>query len=228
MNKKLIAIIDDESDIRELLTVNLKKNGFDSVEFENSNGFYEYLENRDVSLIILDLMLPNEDGFEICKNLKKNQYTKKIPIIMLTAKVDETDKIIGLELGADDYITKPFSPKELIARVKAVLRRMDNNNEEEKVIKIGEDIIINTEMHEVYTKGEKTKLTATEYNILLILSKRKGWVFSRKKILDMLWGSEKYVTERTVDVHIKHLREKLKKAGKYIKNVHSVGYKVSE
>ncbi len=228
MNKKLIAIIDDESDIRELLTVNLKKNGFDSVEFENSNGFYEYLENRDVSLIILDLMLPNEDGFEICKNLKKNQYTKKIPIIMLTAKVDETDKIIGLELGADDYITKPFSPKELIARVKAVLRRMDNNNEEEKVIKIGEDIIINTEMHEVYTKGEKTKLTATEYNILLILSKRKGWVFSRKKILDMLWGSEKYVTERTVDVHIKHLREKLKKAGKYIKNIHSVGYKVSE
>ncbi len=228
MNKRLIAIIDDESDIRELLTVNLKKNGFDSVEFENSNGFYEYLENRDVSLIILDLMLPNEDGFEICKNLKNNQYTKKIPIIMLTAKVDETDKIIGLELGADDYITKPFSPKELIARVKAVLRRMDNKKEEEKIIKIGEDIIINTEMHEVYTKNEKIELTATEYNILLILSKRKGWVFSRKQILDMLWGSEKYVTARTVDVHIKHLREKLKKAGKYIKNVHSVGYKVSE
>lgn len=228
MNKRLIAIIDDESDIRELLTVNLEKSGFDSVEFENSNGLYKYLENRDVSLIILDLMLPNEDGFEICKNLKNNQYTKKIPIIMLTAKVDETDKIIGLELGADDYITKPFSPKELIARVKAVLRRMENNKEEEKVIKIGEDIIINTEMHEVYAKNEKIELTATEYNILLILSKRKGRVFSRKQILDMLWGSEKYVTERTVDVHIKHLREKLKKAGKHIKNVHSVGYRLSE
>ncbi len=228
MKNRLIAIVDDENDIRELLTVNLKKNGFDSVEFENSNGFYEYLENREVSLIILDLMLPNEDGFDICKNLKNNKYTKNIPIIMLTAKSDETDKIIGLELGADDYITKPFSPKELIARVKSVLRRVDNNKEEERIIKIGNDIIINTEMHEVCLKNEKIELTATEYNILLILSKRKGWVFSRKQILDILWGNEKYVTERTVDVHIKHLREKLKKAGEYIKNVHSVGYKISE
>lgn len=172
-------------------------------------------------------MLPDADGLDICKYLKKEDKFSSIPIIMLTAKGDETDRILGLELGADDYVIKPFSPRELVARVKAVLRRDQQKQKSEK-IKIGNTLIIDLEKYEAFVNSKKIDLTVTEFRILQCLSARKGKVFTRDRILDYLWGDEKVVIDRTVDVHIKHLREKLGKTGKLIKNVRGVGYKIEE
>lgn len=223
---KLIAIIDDEADIRELVHVNLQKRGFETVEFGNGSSFFKYAKKRIPDLIILDLMLPGEDGYEICRELRNSEVMGNIPILMLTARTDESDKVLGLELGADDYMTKPFSPKELIARIKAILRRSEKGIEGESIITLGKDVIINNNTHRVTVNNEHIDITATEFNILYILAKRPGWVYSRKQILEQLWDNEKFVTERTVDVHIKHLRDKLGNAGKYIKNMRGVGYKV--
>jgi DNA-binding response OmpR family regulator len=170
-------------------------------------------------------MLPDVDGLEICKQLRAKPRTAGLPIIMLTARAEETDKIIGLELGADDYITKPFSPKELIARVKALLRRQEPPAEH-KVLHIGKNITLDPEKHMVLVEDKAVDLTGTEFKILQMLAEKKGVVFSRDKILDRLWGHEKAVFDRTVDVHIKHLREKLGKYAKYLKNIRSVGYKL--
>jgi DNA-binding response OmpR family regulator len=170
-------------------------------------------------------MLPDIDGIEICKYLKKETKFASIPVIILTARGDEVDRVLGLEIGADDYITKPFSPKELVARVKAVLRRYNISPE---IIRIGNILEVDLNKFEVYVKKEKISLTTTEFNILKILLSKKGWVFTREKILEELWKGEKAVIDRTVDVHIKNLREKLKEAGKFIKNVRGVGYKIEE
>jgi Response regulators consisting of a CheY-like receiver domain and a winged-helix DNA-binding domain len=172
-------------------------------------------------------MLPDADGLEICKFLKKKDDFSAIPIIMVTAKGEETDKILGLELGADDYVTKPFSPKELTARVKAVLRRK-TKEEPTRVIEIGQMLSINPDKFEATVEGGKIELTSTEFRILELLASKKGWVFTRDKILDYLWGDEKLVLDRTVDVHVKNLREKLGKAKTLIKNVRGIGYKVEE
>lgn len=222
----LIAIVDDEPDILELVSLNLKKNGFKIKEFSEANSFLKYIQNDLPELVILDLMLPDFDGMEICKKLKASERTVNLPIIMLTAKADETDKIVGLELGADDYITKPFSPKELVARVKAVLRRSGKKQVVTKTSSIGKNILLDKEKYELYLGGTKIETTTTEFKILLMLAERKGVVFSREKILDNLWGNEKAVLDRTIDVHIKHLREKLGKEGELIKNVRGVGYKL--
>jgi DNA-binding response OmpR family regulator len=228
MNKK-IAVLDDEADIVKLVSLHLKKNSFDVFEFSNANSLFKYLTSAIPDLLVLDLMLPDMDGIEICKKIKNDMKWKNIPIIMLTAKQDETDKILGLEFGADDYVTKPFSPKELIARIKAVLRRGKEISGTDNIIEIGGLIKINLEKYEVFTSGnKKIELTTTEFKILQILSQKKGWVFSREKLLDSIWGEEKYVIDRTIDVHIKHLREKLSDAGKFIKNVRGVGYKIEE
>ncbi|MBU0650836.1 response regulator transcription factor [bacterium] len=226
-SKNLIFVLDDEQDIVELVSVNLEKSGFTAKGFTEVKKFYSFLKEKKPDLILLDLMLPGEDGFEICKFLKKQDEYRNIPIIMLTAKSDETDKILGLELGADDYVTKPFSPRELIARVKAVLRR-NIAKSEEKSIKVCEDLTMDLNKFEVLYKGQKIDLTTTEFNILKLLASKKGWVFSRDQILNNLWGDEKYVIDRTIDVHIKHLRTKLGEAGKYIKNVRGMGYKLEE
>lgn len=228
MNKK-IAILDDEKDIINLISLHLKKNSYDPVEFSNANSLFKYLNSGSPDLLILDLMLPDMDGFDICKKMKNDNKWKNIPIIMLTAKQDETDKILGLEFGADDYITKPFSPKELIARVKAVLRRSKEAIQESSVISIGGLIKIDLEKFVVFNnENGRIDLTITEFKILQYLSQKKGWVYSREKLLDIIWGEDKYVTDRTIDVHIKHLREKLGDAGKFIKNVRGVGYKIEE
>jgi len=223
---KLIAVIDDEPDILELVSLHLTKSGFKVKEFLNAESFFKFLSSKIPDLIILDLMLPDSDGIEVCKYLKSNQELKSIPIIMLTARVSETDKVLGLELGADDYVTKPFSPRELVARVKAVLRRKTQDSGEK--IKIGDILLIDLNKFQVFVENKKIELTPTEFRILKILATKKGWVFTRDQILDHLWGHDKAVLDRTIDVHIKNLREKLGKAKKFIKNVRGIGYKIEE
>jgi DNA-binding response OmpR family regulator len=184
----------------------------------------KFLEKEFFDLIIVDLMLPDIDGFELIKFLKEKYPS--IPVIILTAKGDEVDKVVGLEIGADDYIVKPFSIRELIARIKAVLRR--SKIKEEEVIKINEDFLIYPKNYKVFLKGEEMFLTKTEFKILLILYKNRGKVLTRDEILDELWGLDKIVIDRTIDVHIKHLRDKLKEYKDLIKNVRGVGYKFEE
>ncbi|RKY34122.1 MAG: two-component system response regulator [Candidatus Omnitrophota bacterium] len=223
---ELIAVIDDEPDILELVSLHLTKVNFKVKGFLNTEGFFKFLSSKIPDLIILDLMLPDSDGIEICKYLKSKEDLKSIPIIMLTARASETDKVLGLELGADDYVTKPFSPRELVARVKAVLRRKTQDSG--KKIKIGDILLIDLNKFEVFVENKKIDLTPTEFRILKILTSKKGWVFTRDQILNHLWGEEKAVLDRTIDVHIKNLREKLGKAKKFIKNVRGIGYKVEE
>jgi DNA-binding response OmpR family regulator len=226
--KKIIAIVDDEPDIVELVSLHLNRAGFDARGFLNAEDFFDFIGKNIPDLILLDLMLPDADGFEICKYLRRKDEFASVPIIMLTAKGEETDKVLGLELGADDYVTKPFSPKELVARVKAVLRRQEKEEILNK-IEIGDLITIFPEKHEAFVEGNRIDLTSTEFKILTLLASKKGWVFTRDQILDFLWGQEKAVLDRTVDVHIKHLREKLgKTAGGLIKNIRGVGYKLEE
>jgi DNA-binding response OmpR family regulator len=226
-SSKTIAIVDDEADILELLSINLKKAGYKVKEFLSAERFLKSLKDELPDLIILDLMLEDADGLDICKYLKKEDKYSSIPIIMLTAKSDETDKIIGLELGADDYITKPFSPRELIARIKVVTRRESKVNKSLRV-KIASEIEMDLQKYETFVKGNKVELTSSEFRILRLLSERKGWVYTREQILDYLGVNDKGVLDRTVDVHIKNLREKLGESGRFIKNIRGVGYKIEE
>jgi DNA-binding response OmpR family regulator len=224
---KLIAVVDDEPDIVKLITHNLKKEGFSVKEFYDGTSLLSYVKTTLPDLIILDLMLPELDGLEVCRILKKNERTSSIPIIMLTAKGTETDKVVGLELGADDYIVKPFSPRELVARVKAVLRRMEMKVEKTKLIKI-DDLLIDSRKFEVMIKGKKIDLTTTEFRILTILAERPGWVYTRDQLLDRLWGEDKIVLGRTIDVHITQLRKKLGELGKLVKAIRGIGYKLEK
>jgi len=225
--KPHILLVEDEFDIAELIEHHLEKSGYSSKIFTNGNELFNYLNSQSADLIILDLMLPDMDGLEICKQLRTQDHTKHLPVIMLTAKSQEIDKVLGLELGADDYMTKPFSPRELTARIKAVLRRSQTAPEESTSrIILGNILKIDLDKYDVYVKDEKLKLTPTEFKILSILAQKPGWVYSREKLLDMLWGNDKIVTDRTIDVHIKNLRDKLGIAGNFVKNIKSVGYKI--
>lgn len=224
---KLVVIVDDEPDIAEVVSLHLKRTGFATKEFTDGESFLKFMERQTPDLIILDLMLPDFDGLEICKYLKKKEEFSSIPIIMLTAKGEETDKVLGLELGADDYVAKPFSPKELVARVKAVLRR-PGQKETTGIVNIGGILIIDSKKYQIAVEGKKIQLTSTEFRILQLLASRKGWVFTRNQILDHLWGEDKIVLDRTIDVHVKNLRDKLGKAAKFIKNVRGIGYKLEE
>jgi DNA-binding response OmpR family regulator len=225
--KRTIALVDDEPDLVELVSLHLRRAGFEMQTFLDGRTFLKYLDRHRPDLVILDLMLPDTDGFEICKYLRSNKEFASLPIIMLTAKGDETDRVLGLELGADDYITKPFSIKELVARVKAVLRRMEAPQTIQKV-EIGKVLALDLEKHKVLVEGREIELTSTEFKILGLLALNKGRVFARDQILDHLWGQEKVVVDRTIDVHIRNLREKLGKAATLIKNIRGVGYKVEE
>jgi two-component system phosphate regulon response regulator PhoB/two-component system alkaline phosphatase synthesis response regulator PhoP len=223
---QVIAALDDEADILELLKVNLEKAGYRFAGFQEAEDLYRYLAREKPSLILLDLMLPGADGLEICRNIRRSEDLAAIPVIMLTAKGGESDKVAGLELGADDYVTKPFSVKELVARIHAILRR-PGVGEPGPRIAVG-TLIIDQAKFEVTVAGTKVDLTATEFKILQLLASRKGRVFSRDRILDFLWGSEKAVIDRTIDVHIRNLREKLGEAASLIKNIRGVGYKLEE
>lgn len=221
---KLIAVVDDEPDILELISYHLKKERFEVREFRDGEGLLSFIETALPDLVILDLMLPGMDGLEVCRILKGDKRTSLVPIIMLTAKGSEIDRIVGLELGADDYVVKPFSPRELVARVKAVLRRAKMGEKEESIV-IG-DLAIDTDRFEVRFKGRRIDLTPTEFRILAILAGRPGWVFTRNQLLNELWQEEKIVLDRTIDVHIRHLREKLGEGGRLIKTVRGIGYKL--
>src|SRR4030066_2005194 len=222
----VIAALDDEADILELLKVNLQKAGYRFEGFQEADDLFRYLAREKPSLILLDLMLPETDGLEVCRQIRRSESLPGIPVIMLTARGDESDRVGGVELGADDYMTKPFSVKELVARIHAVLRR-PGGGEAGPRISVG-TLVIDLDKFEVTAGGAKVELTATEFKILPLRASRQGRVFSRDQILDFLWGRETAVIDRTVDVHLRNLREKLGEAASLIKNIRGVGYKLEE
>lgn len=224
MTKKIL-IIEDEKEIADLITYTLKKENFQVDIAFNGNEALKKLNENIYDLLILDLMLPHVQGLEICKIVRSNPLMKNTGIIIVTAKTEESDRVIGLEMGADDYITKPFSPRELMARVKAVLRRI-NGESQVKIIKIG-DLVIDKDKYLVTIMGEAVKLSATEFKLLLYLAERPNKIFSRDHLLDAIWGRDIYVDARTVDVHIRRLRMKIEKDPdnpEYIKTMRGVGY----
>ncbi len=225
--KKTVFILDDEQDITDLVRLHLERAGFLVEGFVHPADFLTRLRAAIPSIVILDLMLPGTDGMEICRRMKGDARLAAVPIIMLTAKREEADKVSGLDTGADDYVTKPFSPRELVSRVKAVLRRA--NEEPGEVITVGDSLVIDLRRHEVRTdRGTLVRLTITEFDILVELVKKRGWVLTRDMLLRAVWGDDAYVVDRNIDVHIRHLREKLGDLARIIVNVRGVGYKIEE
>jgi len=223
---ELIAVVEDEPDIVDLIVLHLEKAGFRTAGFFDAQSFLNSLKKSIPDLVLLDLMLPDADGLEVCKRLRQREEWAAVPVIMVTAKGEESDKVLGLELGADDYVTKPFSAKELVARVRSVLRRK-GGPVDSKRLEIDDRLTIDLDKHEVLVRNQKVELTSTEFRILSLLASRKGRVFTRDQILDHLWGHDKVVVDRTVDVHIRNLREKLgPEAAELIKNIRGVGYKL--
>ncbi|MDB4349571.1 response regulator transcription factor [Omnitrophica bacterium] len=224
---KLIIIVDDNPDIVNMVSIDLRGEGFSVKGCSNAKALFKSLDKEKPDLIILDIVLPDMDGFNICRKLKKSKRLSSIPVIMLTLKDAEDDRVSGLDIGADDYIGKPFSSKELKARIRAVLRRQEAEGEV-KTINVGNIVTMDPENHEVKVGKKKAGLTTTEFRILECLASGKNRTFTRDRILEYLWGDEKVVTDRTIDVHVRHLRKKLGRAGKFIKNIRGLGYKIEE
>lgn len=228
MAKEKILVVDDEEDILELLRFNLSREGCQVFCASSGEEALRLVRSEIPDLMVLDLMLPGIDGLEVARRLKSDPNTKNLPVVMLTAKGEEADIVTGLELGADDYVTKPFSPRVLVARVRAVLRRKAKEAPEEtSVIRI-HDLVIDPRRHEVLVNGEPVELTFTEFGILNYMARRPGWVFTRFQIVDAVKGEDYPVTDRSVDVQIVGLRKKLGSAGKYIETVRGVGYRFKE
>jgi DNA-binding response OmpR family regulator len=222
-----ILIIEDEKDIVDLVEYHLKHAGFPVLKALDGPSGLELAKKNRPSLVILDLMLPGMDGKDICRALKSNPFTQSIPILMLTAKTEEVDRVIGFELGADDYVTKPFSPRELVLRVKAILRRKEAPDEGEKSIQVG-DLLIDIDRHQVSVKKELISLTSTEFKLLVELITNKGRVQTRERLLDKVWGYTYEGYARTVDTHIRRLREKLGPLENLIETIRGVGYRFQE
>lgn len=228
MSRQTILVVDDEEDILELLEYNLAKEGFRVVRVASGEAALDTARERLLDLIVLDLMLPGVGGLEVCKILKRDEKTAGIPIIMLTAKGEEADIVLGLELGADDYVTKPFSPRVLVARVRSVLRRnRETVDTGQARLKIHE-IEINPGRHEVVVAGKPVQLTFSEFRILHYLARRPGWVFTRYQVVEAVRGDDYAVTDRSVDVQIVGIRKKLGKFANYIETVRGVGYRFKE
>ena len=219
----LIYLVEDDNSIRELVAYTLQSAGFRAEGFEKPSAFWHACESQLPDLVLLDLMLPEEDGISILKKLRSEPKTKKMPIILLTAKSSEYDKVKGLENGADDYVAKPFSMMELLARAKALLRRVEKDENADLVVG---SLSVNKERHEVLAKGEAVTLTLKEFELLCLLMENKGKVLTRDQLLNSIWGYEFDGENRTVDVHIRTLRQKLGECGEYIETVRGVGYKV--
>lgn len=223
-----ILAVDDEADLLELIFYNLNKEGWEVSLAADGQEALAKIRKEKFDLVILDLMLPGMPGMEICRVLRNDPKTRELPIIMLTAKGEEVDRVLGLEMGADDYISKPFSPRELIARIRAVMRRTSGRKDDEKVMRIG-DITINRETYTVTKKGMPLSLSSTEFRLLLYLVEKKGKVFSRDQLLDAVWKGEAFVEPRTVDVHVRRLRTHIEDDAanpRYVKTKRGIGYYV--
>ena len=223
MTHKLF-IVEDEPDLRDTLKYNFENEGFKVKAFSNGETFLDVLQNNKPNLVILDLMLPGVSGLDVCRKLRSNDNYAGIGVVMLTAKSEEVDRIVGFELGADDYVTKPFSVRELILRVKVLLKKRTDNSANEQILKYG-PISMNLEAHDVSVYEQSIILTALEFKLLKHLLKRKGRVQTRDQLLGDVWGYSSEVTTRTVDTHIKRLREKLGKPGELIQTIRGVGYR---
>lgn len=224
MSQKIL-LIEDEPDIRKTLEYNIAREGYDVITAPSLSEGRNHLNSSSFSLILLDLMLPDGSGLDLCREIKSDKEKIATPIIILTAKDDEVDKVVGFELGADDYVTKPFSVRELILRIKAVLKRGERKQENLEVQRQFGDLLIDVDSHEVFVNGQSITLTALEFKLLRQLVDRRGRVQSRDQLLSDVWGYSADVTTRTVDTHIKRLREKLGSMGKYVQTIRGVGYK---
>ena len=222
--KPKILVVDDEPDALELISYNLKAAGFDVVTADDGEEALKKARANIPALILLDVMLPEVDGLEVCKTLRRDPATSAIPIIMLTAKAAEIDRVLGLELGADDYVTKPFSPRELVLRVKALLRRRLPTEPEVQNLDFA-DLKIDIPRHEVLVKGKSVELTATEFKLLTVLAERRGRVQSRDALLRDVWEYDNFIDTRTVDTHMRRLRDKLGEAAGHLDTVRGVGYR---
>lgn len=220
----LIYIVEDDTNIREIESFALKNSGYQTQDFGNAKEFYRAVKEKKPDLALLDIMLPDEDGMEILQKLRKNPETKRLPIIMVTAKATELDRVKGLDLGADDYIIKPFGVMELISRVKALLRR-SMGEIQEKILKVDE-ILMDDERHQVYVSDKPCELTFKEYELLRLLMQNHGIVLSRDVIMDRIWDMNCDVESRTLDVHLKTLRAKLGDSARHIKTIRNVGYRM--
>lgn len=228
MAKEKILVVEDEEDIQELIRYNLDKEGYHVFCAGSGEEALKVCRKEQPDLILLDIMLPAMDGLQVCRTLKQDERTRDIPIIMLTAKGEETDIVTGLELGAEDYITKPFSPRIVIARIRSIFRRRETaDTDDDSVIKHHE-LLIHPGRHEASIKGKKLDLTFTEFRVLQFLARRPGWVYTRHQIVDAVRGEDYPVTDRSVDVQIVGLRRKLGPYGKYIETVRGVGYRFQE
>ena len=227
MTKRQILLVDDEKDIIKLLQYNLEKEGYQISIARTGEEGLELAKSRVPDLVILDLMLPGIDGLEVCKILRADKKTKQIPVLMLTAKSTEVDQIVGLELGASDYIAKPFSVKVLLARVKNILRNLENKKEERAVMKMG-GLLLDRDRHVVSLQGKNVSLTKLEFEILAFLMSNPGKVFSRDQLLNGIWPDQSFVVDRTVDVHIRSVRKKLGKFRDAIQTVRGLGYRFQD
>jgi two-component system, OmpR family, alkaline phosphatase synthesis response regulator PhoP len=228
MAKEKILLVEDEEDILELVQYNLRREGYTVTGVTSGEEALKTAAGRPFDLVLLDLMLPGVDGLEVCRTLKASEATRNLPVIMVTAKGEEADIVAGLELGADDYVTKPFSPRVLVARVRAVLRRRAATPIDESSTLTFEDLAIDPGRHEVRVESGSVMLTLTEFRILHFLARRPGWVFSRYQIIDGVQGENHIVTDRSVDVQVAGLRKKLGPAGKRIETIRGVGYRFRE
>jgi two-component system phosphate regulon response regulator PhoB len=228
VTRKKILIVEDEKDIHEVIEYNLGKEGYEVISAYSGDIGLKKAISENPDIILLDIMLPEINGLDVCRELRSNDKTANIPIVMISAKNEDVDIITGLELGADDYVTKPFSPRVLIARIRTILRRGETSEEyESRIINI-DDLKIDEGRHEVLFNKRQISLTLTEFQILLILAKRRGWVFSRAQLIDELREGHHVITDRAIDVQITNLRKKLGEFGKYIETVRGVGYRMRE
>ncbi len=223
----MIYFVEDDDNIRELVVYTLNSTGLKAVGFSTPEKFWEAMEDSTPSLVLLDIMLPQEDGLSILQKIRGNKNTKKLPVIILTAKADEYDKVKGFDLGADDYVPKPFGMMELVARIKAVLRRTDSDKETVSEYNVG-CLTVSPEKHKVKVNGEKVTLTLKEFEMLCLLLENRGIVLSRDQILNRVWGYSFDGESRTVDVHIRTLRQKLGEAGELVTTVRGIGYTIGE
>ena len=225
--KRKILLVDDELDGLELVEFNLKQAGFEVLTAADGTAALRKARACLPDLIILDIMLPEVDGLEVCKLLRRDAQTSTIPILMLTARASEVDRVLGLELGADDYVTKPFSPRELVLRVKGLLRRRHDSDDATSVVRLGE-LVIDVQRHEVTFRGKAIDLTATEFKLITVLAQRRGRVQSRERLLHDVWHYDSNIDTRTVDTHMRRLRDKLGPAALHLDTVRGVGYRFIE